>query len=79
MYVCMWTPKDPDAGKTWLRKKSKVFDNGTIQKYEIFFDYFEGEEWLIQRRLSHNFINGEKPCGCIVWRFNTSFKLNSVF
>jgi len=58
---------DPDAGKTWLRKKTKVFDDGTVAKYEIFFDYFEGEEWVINRRLAYDFINGDKPSGCLVW------------
>lgn len=44
-----------------------------MTKYEIFFDYFEGEEWVINRGLAYDFINGDKPSGCLVWRFVMSF------
>ena len=59
---------DPDASKIWLRNRKTVYDDDRVTKNEIFFDYFEGEEWIIKKRRVYNFLNESQPIGCIVWR-----------
>ena len=59
---------DPDASNTWLREKKIIYQDVRITKFEIFFDFFEGEEWIINSTMTFNFINDHRPMGCLCWR-----------
>ena len=62
------TYSDPDASNTWLRQKKILYQDVRITKFEIFFDFFEGEEWIINSTMTFNFINDHRPMGCLCWR-----------
>ena len=64
----LWTYSDPDASNTWLRQKKILYQDVRITKFEIFFDFFEGEEWIINSTMTFNFINDHRPMGCLCWR-----------